>query len=82
MTPETATMEQQPTTPGEGGFWRLVREALRGERQDYTREPLRRAILLLAVPMVLEMIMESVFAVVDIFWVSQAGRRRRRPRSG
>ena len=55
-------------------FWRVVRQALRGEQHDYTTESLNRAVLLLAVPMVLEMIMESLFAVVDVFWVSRLGR--------
>jgi putative MATE family efflux protein len=54
-------------------FWSAVREALRGSRQDYTEVPIRRAILLLAVPMILEMAMESLFAIVDIFWVSRLG---------
>src|SRR2546425_6269538 len=51
----------------------VVREALRGSRRDLTEESLGRAILLLAIPMVSEMIMESIFAVVDIFWVSKLG---------
>jgi putative MATE family efflux protein len=55
------------------GFWALVRESLAGSRRDLTAETLGRAILLLAVPMVLEMVMESVFAVADIFWVSKLG---------
>jgi putative MATE family efflux protein len=55
------------------GFWALVREALAGTRRDLTAETLSRAILLLAVPMVLEMVMESIFAVADIFWVSKLG---------
>jgi putative MATE family efflux protein len=55
-------------------FWRVVRQALRGEQLDYTSESLDRAVLLLAVPMVLEMIMESLFAVADVFWVSHLGR--------
>ena len=55
-------------------FWRVVRSALRGEHHDYTAAPLNRAVLLLAVPMVLEMIMESLFAVADVFWVSRLGR--------
>src|SRR5262245_33639 len=55
------------------GFWKLVREALAGSRRDLTAQPLGRAVLLLAVPMVLVMIMESVFAVADIFWVSKLG---------
>src|SRR3954469_5948339 len=55
------------------GFWPDVRDALRGTEHDYTRGPIRRAIFLLAVPMVLEMIMESVFAVVDVFFVGRLG---------
>jgi Na+-driven multidrug efflux pump len=57
-----------------GRLWHDVREAIRGSHhQDYTDGPMGRALLLLAVPMVMEMIMESVFAVVDIFWVSRLG---------
>jgi putative MATE family efflux protein len=54
-------------------FWRSVREALRGSHQDYTEGSLNRSILLLAIPMVLEMVLESLFAVVDVFWVSRLG---------
>jgi putative MATE family efflux protein len=54
-------------------FWPLVREALGGSRRDLTIMPLSRAVFLLAIPMVLEMMMESVFAVTDIFWVSKLG---------
>lgn len=49
-------------------------QALKGEHHDFTAESLNRAVLLLAVPMVLEMIMESLFAVVDVFWVSRLGK--------
>lgn len=54
-------------------FWAAVQEALRGTHQDFTEVPIRRAILLLAIPMILEMAMESLFAIVDIFWVSKLG---------
>jgi putative MATE family efflux protein len=56
-----------------GGWWATVREALRGSQHDYTSGPLGRAIVLLAIPMVAEMIMESVFAVADVFWVAHLG---------
>lgn len=56
------------------GYWlETVADALRGRNGDPARDPIGRAIVLLAVPMVLEMIMESVFAIVDIFFVSRLG---------
>jgi putative MATE family efflux protein len=55
------------------GLWSSVREALRGSHQDYTAGNLNRAILLLAIPMVLEMVLESLFAVVDVLWVGRLG---------
>jgi putative MATE family efflux protein len=63
----TATAETQPT------LWSSLREALRGSHQDFTAGSLNRAIFLLAVPMVLEMVLESLFAVVDVFWVAHLG---------
>jgi len=62
------------SAPARTSFWSDVAHALKGEQHDYTSERLNRAILLLAVPMVLEMLMESLFAVVDVFWVSRLGR--------
>jgi putative MATE family efflux protein len=61
-----------PLAPREG-FWHAVREALRGSRRDYTEGPIGRAILVLAIPMVLEMGMESVFVVCDVFFVAKLG---------
>ncbi|MGH7232038.1 MAG: MATE family efflux transporter [Nitrospiraceae bacterium] len=72
-------MNGRPTEPvrgragGPAGVWATIREALRGSQQDFTQVPIGRATILLAVPMVMEMAMESLFAVVDIFWVSKLG---------
>jgi putative MATE family efflux protein len=54
-------------------LWTDLREAVRGSHQNYTEGPIGRAVVLLAVPMVLEMVMESVFAVADVFYVSRLG---------
>ena len=51
----------------------LVREAVHGSTQDFTEGPIARALVLLAVPMVLETLLESLFAVVDIFFVAHLG---------
>src|ERR1700756_63348 len=57
----------------ESSLWASLVEAVRGSHRDYTAGSLNRAILLLAVPMVLEMVLESLFAVVDVFWVGRLG---------
>ena len=65
--------EDGGSTTATAGVWRSIREALAGSHQDYTRGPIGRAIFLLAVPMVLEMALESVFAVTDVFFVARLG---------
>ncbi len=55
-------------------FFALLKSSLSTENQDYTEGSLRRAIVLISIPMVLEMCMESVFAVVDIFFVGKIGK--------
>src|SRR5580658_7423880 len=56
------------------GFFASIRDAIRGDsHRDFTKERIGRAIMLLAIPMVLEMAMESLFAVVDMFWVAHVG---------
>ncbi|KRG68201.1 MATE family efflux transporter [Pseudoxanthomonas dokdonensis] len=61
------------STPARVSLWSELRDAVRGTGADYTRIPLRRAVFLLAVPMVLELVLESTFAVVDIWFVSRLG---------
>jgi len=63
---ETAAQSQR-------SLWSSLVEAVRGSHQDYTSVNLNRAIFLLAVPMVLEMVLESLFAVVDVAWVGRLG---------
>ena len=72
---ETAELPlPQAPEPAPASFWRSVAQSLKGHHLDYTAERLNRAVILLAVPMVLEMIMESLFAVSDVFWVSRLGK--------
>src|SRR6188472_1973724 len=70
------TTEMPPRAPegAPASIWRSVFQSLKGEHHDYTAERLNRAVVLLAVPMVLEMIMESLFAISDVFWVSRLGK--------
>lgn len=68
MTSQKTILVSPPPT-----FWDSIREALRGSHQDFTAGSLNRAIFLLAIPMVMEMVLESLFAVVDVFWVSRLG---------
>ncbi|MCS3798089.1 MATE family efflux transporter [Niastella sp. OAS944] len=62
-------------TPRIKTFFSLFKQALSGQEQDYTQGSIRRAVFLLAVPMILEMVLESVFALVDIYFVGKLNQR-------
>lgn len=60
------------TSTGKGfAFLRLLIDAVRGKEQHFTTGSIDRAIFLLAIPMILEMAMESLFAIVDVFYISR-----------
>lgn len=63
----------EPGSLPRAGFLGALRDSLSGRTHDFTRGSLPRAVLLLAVPMVLEMAMESLFAIVDVLFVSKLG---------
>ncbi len=54
-------------------LYNAVKQSLNGEEQDYTTGSIRKAVFLLAIPMILELSLESIFALVDIFFVSKLG---------
>lgn len=63
-------MSQKSMTSKRPSFFSLLKQSLRGDEHDYTKGSIRQAIVLLAIPMILELSLESVFAVVDIYFVS------------
>lgn len=65
--------ENAPTAARGRGFWGSLREALGGTEMDFTSGSLGRGVLLLAIPMMLEMVGESLFAVADAFFVARLG---------
>ncbi len=69
---ENPTTEATVASPPES-IWKDLKKAISGTEADYTQIPLQKAIFLLAIPMILELVMESTFAVVDIYFVSKLG---------
>ncbi len=74
--PDSTKVPQQTPEQKEPGLFAAVREAVRGAhpKYDYTEGSIGRAILLLSVPMVLEMLMESLFVVCDVYFVGRLGK--------
>jgi putative MATE family efflux protein len=64
---------EDPQSAPAAGVVATLREAIRGSQIDYTTAPVGRAVIMLAVPMVIEMAMESIFAIADVFWVAHLG---------
>lgn len=54
-------------------FFTLIKKSVKGEQHDFTQGNISDAVILLAIPMMLELILESVFAIVDMFFVSKLG---------
>lgn len=69
---DNVSPEAAPPLPPQSN-WEALKEAIRGSEADYTQIGLGRAIFLLAVPMILELVMESAFAIADIYFVGKLG---------
>ncbi len=66
-------MTSNNKAPSISGIWQALKLSLNGEEQDYTQGSIRKAVFLLAIPMILELSLESVFALVDMFFVGKLG---------
>jgi len=65
--------DKKLTESSQNSIWQELKNAIRGSEADYTQIGMGKAVFLLAVPMILELIMESTFAVVDIYFVGSLG---------
>jgi putative MATE family efflux protein len=74
-TPSATTLLDPAADEQRSNWFGLLKDAVRGVETDLTAAPLNRALVMLAVPMILEMVMESIFAMVDVFWVAHLGAR-------
>lgn len=66
-------MTEQHISGTKTSFWQLLQQAVRGDVKEFTTGSIDKAIFLLAVPMVLEMLLEALFAIVDIYFVNSEG---------
>jgi putative MATE family efflux protein len=69
ISPEAVYCLYMPTTSQRTSVFTLIKQAIKGEEMDYTSISIRKAVFMLAIPMMLEMAMESVFAIVDLYFV-------------
>ncbi len=73
---EVKELNTKISAQNKGGFWATLREAVAGSEQDFTEGSIGRAIFLLSVPMILEMAMESLFGIVNVYWVAHLGKEQ------
>ncbi len=66
-------MEAPSVEPEDNSFRSIIREAFRGTQRDFTKGSIMAALIILAIPMILEMSMEAIFAIVDTFFVAKLG---------
>ena len=69
--------ETPSAEPADNSFFSIVRETFVGTKRDFTQGSIVAALIVLAIPMILEMSMEAVFAIVDTFFVSKLGTQNR-----